>query len=98
VGDPVESLHAFTALDAGAGEHDVVAPSTVVVLLAAITVDDVVPGLVRVVLERGAVVALQQVERTLAALDPVVTVVTEDRCPRRRRRRRSRLPARRRSR
>ena len=75
---PVEAEHAFRPLDASAEEHDVVATFGVEVLLAAVAVHDVVSGFIGVVLERGAVVALQQVERSEAAFDPVVTIVTED--------------------
>ena len=60
VGRPVEAEHALRPLDAAAEEHDVVATFGVVVLLAAVAVEDVVSGLVRVVLERGTVVALQR--------------------------------------
>ena len=63
----------------GPSEHDVVAALGVVVGLAAVADEDVVPGLVRVVLERRTVVALQQVERPASPpSDPVVAVVAED--------------------
>ena len=98
----VEPEHALTALDAGTEQHDVVAALTVVVGLAAVADEHVVAGLVRVVLERGAVVALEQVERAATgagdgrtALDPVVAVVAEDRVVLRRRRARSRRQVRR---
>ena len=74
---PVEATHAFSALDAGADEHDVVAAFGVVVLLATPSEDDVIAGVNWVVLERSTGVALQQVERPAAAFDPVVALVTE---------------------
>ena len=64
------------ALDAGAGDHDVVAALGVVVVVAALP-DDHVVAEDRVVLEPVAVVALEQVI-CLAALDPVVALVAED--------------------
>ena len=78
VGRPVEAKHALRALDAGAHEHDVVSALGVVVRLAAETHQDVVSVGIQIVLERGTVVALQEVECAPAALDPVVAVVTED--------------------
>ena len=76
MGEPVEAEHSLGALDAGAGEHDVVAALGVVVLLAAVADQDVVPSQ-RVVLERGSVVALHQVEVSEPTLEPVVAFVTE---------------------
>ena len=57
VGHPVEAEHAFEALDAVVGEHDVVAGFRVVVVVAGAADDDVVAGM-GAVLERCAEVAL----------------------------------------
>ena len=75
VGDPVEADHALVALDPGAGDHDVVAALGVVVVVTAVADDDVVSP-VRPLLERVAVVALEEVGLR-AALDPVVPLVGE---------------------
>ena len=77
MGDPVEAEHALVPLNARPGHHDVVAALGVVVVGATVSVEHVVARGVRVVRERGAVVALHQVSLA-AALDPVVAVVTED--------------------
>ena len=79
VGRPVEAKHALRALDAGAHEHDVVSALGVIVRLATVPHQDIVSIRIQIVLERGPVVALQEVECAPAALDPVVAVVTEDR-------------------
>ena len=77
VGGPVESEHALGSLNSRAHEHDVVAALGVVILLAAVSVDDVVTA-GRVVLEGLAGVALKQVEGAEASLDPIVAIVTEN--------------------
>ena len=75
---PVEAGGAGVAVDRRVLGHEVVATLGVVVVLADLTDEDVVAGrdLRRVVEERRAVVALQQV-LTGAALDPVVATVAE---------------------
>ena len=62
-------------LDAGSGDHDVVATFGVVVVVTGLADEDVVAGLVGVVEEQRAAVALHEV-RLIAALHPVVTAVT----------------------
>ena len=76
VGDPVKAPGSPALVDAGGAEHDVVARLGVVVIVA-ITNQHVVADQ-GAGTERVAVVALQKVG-ALAAFDPVVAGVTEDR-------------------
>ena len=78
MGDPVEAVDTVVALDARTGDHDVVSTLGVIVVLAAVTDQDIVARIVDVVEERSAAVTLQQVVG-VAAFFPVVSASSEDR-------------------